>query len=204
MKWFTLILLAVLSPLAPAQLGAHSLTDPSVPYQWANGVLPVLEYDVHSGMPRGLSDTPRLRIYADGAYVVFFSRFSRFAGSYYGQMDPRELASWLQRVVASGIVDNNLVELKTRREKMATQAHMLFDISDQTLTTLKVRLGSVSGLHTSGNPAAITEKSFRWKNLRSDTRLFPQLRELTAMQGLVDQLESLCKVGRLNKVVIDE
>jgi len=204
MKSSSTVFLLVFPLLAFSQFSTGSISSPPGLFEWAAGKLPILEYDVRSGMPRGLSDTPRLRVYADGTYVVSYPKISKFAGAYYGQLTPTDLSMWLHRVVAAGMVRNKVAELKASRYSQKKHAHLLYDISDETVTTIRIRLRNKAPLRPSGAAGTITNKQFIWSNLRDDARHFPELPELATMQGLADQLEALCEVRHLEKVAEHE
>lgn len=172
-------------------------------FQFATGNSePIIEFNEVHHLLAQRDTTPRLRVYGDGRVHVHFPAFMKKAGDYDLQLSHAELNELLRMLAGNGIMDFDAAAIKQERQQLETMHRLatgtVTHISDATDTLINIRLDRYQ--RTSNSPPINAfSKQFRWRNLTSDSRRFPESTGIAKAAMATSMLQSLCDHPGLQK-----
>jgi len=164
----------------------------------------VLSYTQSHDMLAEEDPTPLLRIYGDGRVRVHIPRYMKRAGDYTMRLEPEELQSLLRSLYTSGVLtfDHEVVAIWREQAQVArasSEGGTLFDISDDTWTILRVRLGQLED-PAAGHVIDDLDHTVTWPNVEWEAKHYPSVEALSGLATAERSVRAMLSHSRLEAV----
>lgn len=158
---------------------------------------------------------PEVVLYADGRLQVRRPVYQTKAGLWQTRLDLAEMRALLEDVVANGLVDIDVQELRQRKATIQRQraeaarrtgtSPTLYAIGDPDRSVLTLTLAAYSppGDLSSPMTGPIT-RSWEWMDLYGDAGRFPEIRELAAFHRLELKMIEFIDSDSFERVPVEE
>lgn len=137
--------------------------------------------------------TPMIRIFGDGRILVHYPDYSSKAGDYDGWLQPAELESLLDSLLAKGLASFEPSAVKSlkhseivRLQKAALVTRTRpdrFMVADATISVFELKLTAVA----SGEP----QRNIAWSGLETDALLYPDIEPIRQLRAAELELRAL-------------
>jgi hypothetical protein len=163
----------------------------------------VIEYTLDHHLLAQPDPVPLLRVYGSGRVLVHFPVYMKKAGDYEMQISRAELGELLRMLADKGVMDFNAAAIRDERRQLASARQAttgeFFHVSDATDTVINITLDQYQRTKSSPRIDGL-KRQFRWRNLETDARQFPQAARFTNAADASAALRALCEHPALRKL----
>lgn len=164
---------------------------------------PVIEYYVVHHMLAQQDPVPLLRVYGNGRVHVHFPVYMKRAGDYEMYVNRVQLNDLLRQLADDGIMDFDYAAAKQEKQQLeaarrATSGEV-FHVSDASDTHININLAQYQRSAASPRISGFS-RQFRWRNLNTDARRYPQSARIARAANAAAILQTLCAHPALQKL----